>query len=46
MRSILPLSAELHPYADLGILRCEQNTRLLCPCMPAWALRSGYHARP
>jgi hypothetical protein len=27
MRSILPIQAGSHPYADLGILRCEQNTR-------------------
>jgi tripartite-type tricarboxylate transporter receptor subunit TctC len=26
MRSILPIKADSHPYADLGILRCEQNT--------------------
>ena len=26
MRSILPIRADSHPYADLGILRCEQNT--------------------
>jgi len=26
MRSILPIQADSHPYADLGILRCERNT--------------------
>jgi hypothetical protein len=27
MRSILPIKADSHPYADLGIIRCERNTR-------------------
>ena len=31
MRSILPMQAESHPYTDLGILCCEQNTRLPNP---------------
>jgi hypothetical protein len=26
MRSILPIKADSHPYADLGIIRCERNT--------------------
>jgi len=34
MRSILPIKADSHPYADLGILRCERNTST------GWSLRS------
>jgi hypothetical protein len=33
MRSILPIKADSHPYADLGIIRCERNTR--CRRLPA-----------
>src|SRR4029077_16034797 len=28
MRSILPIQADSHPYADLGILWCERDTRV------------------
>jgi hypothetical protein len=32
MRSILPIKADSHPYADLGIIRCEQNTSGINGC--------------
>jgi NAD(P)-dependent dehydrogenase (short-subunit alcohol dehydrogenase family) len=43
MRSILPIKADSHPYADLGIIRCERNTSSGIGLATAVTLARGGH---